>query len=274
MTDVIQDGLARSPLQGYVDPNHFHPSPSHAEALARLHYLVEQHLRIGALLGPAGSGKSMLLARLAGELASADRRVLHASLLGLDPRELLAELAAQLQLNPRPGTSTMELWRAVTDRLKEHKYQRIATAVLLDDADEAPPETLAAVCRLAEMDATEEARLTIILAVQANGAARLPRRLLERAALRVDVEPWEREDTLEFLTQAVEQLRALDSAGDAPREAFTDEAIDKLHELSGGLPRRVSQLAQWSLLAGAGLGLEQVDDETVASAAEQLGVAI
>ena len=268
----MQDGLNHSPIHGHIDPSLFYPSPAHEEALARLHYLVEQHLRLGVLLGDAGSGKSMLLAKLADDLSSVDRHLAKISMLGLSAGEFLFELATQLDASPAAGASDIQLWRAIGDRLKQYRYEQHSIVVLLDDAHEGTEQTMAAVCRLTEIDACEEARLTILMAAQSNAMGKLPARLLERASLRIDVEPWEREDTLEFLTHAVEQLRALDATGDAPLEAFSDAAVDKLHELSGGIPRRVGQLAQWALLAGAGLGLEQVDDETVASAAEELGV--
>ena len=266
-----------SPLHGHLDPASFHPSPSHEEALARLHYLVEQHLRIGVVLGEAGSGKSLLLAKLASDLRTSGRKVVHFSLLGMEVGEALREVAVQLQLSPVTTETTASLWRAVSDRLKEHKYLKQDTVVLLDDADEADPETLNAVCRLSELDASEAARLTLVVASQSHALTRLPARLLQRAALRIDVEPWEQQDTLEFLTHAVEQLRAMDESEMAddevvPEAVFSEDAVARLHALSGGLPRRVGQLAQWSLLAGAGMGLTQVDEDTVVSAAEELGL--
>ncbi len=269
---MTQNQPQQSPISGHVDAANYHPSPAHEEALARLHYLVEQHLRVGILLGEAGSGKSMLLAKLAAEAVSPNRRVLRLSLLGLEAEEMLTALATQLQLNPQPATTPPALWRSISDRLKEFQFQQHSTVILLDDVHEATSDTLAAICRLVEMNATEQARVTIIAAAQSSSVAKLPRRLLDRASLRVDVEPWEMQDTLEFLTHAVEQLRAIDGAEEVADEVFTEDAVAKLHELSGGIPRRVSQLASWALLAGAGLGLESVDDETVETAAEELGV--
>ena len=43
-------------------------SPVHAEALARLDFLCESKSRFGLLLGPAGSGKSTVLAEFAKRL--------------------------------------------------------------------------------------------------------------------------------------------------------------------------------------------------------------
>ena len=271
------NALSRSPIHGHLELAHFFHSPTHEEALARLHYLAEQHLRLGILLGEPGSGKSLLLTKFASELRSHQRHIVQLSLLGKDVTESLAEIAAQLHVSLGDSPALPALWRSISDRLKEHKYLQHDTIILLDDIHEASPETLTAICRLAETDPTEEARLTIVAAAHLDSLSKLPARLLERAALRVDVEPWERQDTIDFLIHAVEQLRSMDgsdlSADELlPSQVFTEDAASKLHELSGGLPRRVSQLAQWALLAGAGMGMETVDDETVASAAEELGL--
>ncbi len=273
MTAIQQQGnLSGSPLSGHIDPRHFHPSPTHHEALARLHYLVEQHLRIGVLRGPAGCGKTMLLGRLCSELDPITHCFVNFSLLGLDLHDFLVQLAEGLFLNPRTDTPTVELWRKILDRLAEHRRQQWTTVLLWDNAHEAAPQVLAAISRLAEHDASLEARLTMILTADSRHVARLGERLLDRCALRVDVEPWEPEDTIEFLQHAIGCMQRLDDGDDQPSSFFTPEAMERLHAISGGIPRRVGQLAQWSLLAGAGLGMKQVDEETVAAAAEELGV--
>ena len=106
---TMHSGLNQSPIHGYINPAQFYPSPAHEEALARLHYLVEQHLRLGVLLGGVGSGKSMLLAKLASDLHAADRHVARISLLGLSSEEFLYHLAVQLQACPASPASALQL---------------------------------------------------------------------------------------------------------------------------------------------------------------------
>ena len=59
-----------------------------------------------------------------------------------------------------------------------------------------------------------------------------------------------------------------------PRISKIASATTRLYELSCGVPRRVAQLADLALLAGAGLELEQVDAATVESAYQELGVLV
>ncbi len=258
-------GLTKSPFRDCLDPQFFYQSPTHEEALARLHFLVEQRRRLGVLMGPSGSGKSLLLEVFAGQLRRSGRPVARVNLLGVEPNEMLSLLAAGFQRNTAPSDSPANLWRAVTDRIAEYRYQRLEAIILLDDADRAGKEVLAQVTRLALHDPTPESRLTIVLAGHRERMGHLGERLLELAELRIDVEPWEQSDTADFLSASLAQ---------AGRRSplFDDPAIARLHELSHGIPRRVTQLADLSLLAGAGKELEQIDAEVVESVYHELGV--
>ena len=258
-------GLRESPFRNCLDPRFFYQSPTHDEALARLHFLVEQRRRLGVLLGVAGSGKSMLLEVFAKQLRRVGTPAAKLSLQGVTADEFLCLLAVALQLNPRPGASRAVLWRMVTDRLIEYRYQRLSTAVLLDDADTADEQVLSQVGRLAAFDLSAQSRLTIVLTAQPDRLRRLGTRLLELAELRVDVEPWQQSETADYLGTSLAR---------AGRQSpvFDDPAVTRLHELSHGIPRRVSQLADLSLLAGAGAELSEIGAEVVESVYEELGL--
>ena len=90
--------------------------------------------------------------------------------------------------------------------------------------------------------------------------------LLELAELRVDLEPWEPTDTRQYIESSLAQAGSMEAI-------FDDSAVSRLHELSGGIPRRVAQLADLALLAAAGRDLRQVDADLVESVYHELGVA-
>lgn len=258
-------GLRESPFRTCLDPRFFYESPTHEEALARLHFLVDEHRRLGLLLGEAGSGKSLLLEVFAGQMRRQGRAVANLNLLGRAPEELLWSLAAALGLAPNRSCSPAALWRMLEDRLDEHRYQQIETVVLLDDAEEASPELLAQVARLAALKYGPDSRLTIILTAGRTSVSRLGTRLLELAELRIDVEPWGSSETKGYLH------RSLAQAG-RQQPAFDETAVRRLHELAHGIPRRVTQLAELALLAGADRQLDRVNADTVESVYRELGV--
>lgn len=258
-------GMNEPPFRGCLDPRFYYQSPTHEEALARLHFLVEQRRRLGLLLGPSGSGKSLLLEIFAQQLRQSGRPVATVNLLGVEPAEMLCLLAGGLDLNLDPSGPAAGLWRSVTDRLAEYRYQQLETVVLLDDADRAAGAVLDQVTRLAQYDPSPASRLTMVLAGQRERMGRIGHELLDLAELRIDLDPWEQPDTEAFLSSSLAQ---------AGRESsvFADPAVARLHELSQGIPRRVSQLADLALLAAAGEDLEQVGADVVESVYHELGV--
>src|SRR5260221_3320314 len=195
-------GLTEAPFRGAFDARFFYESPTHEEALARLQFLVEQRQRLGLLLGETGTGKSMLLEVFARHLRPNGSQVANISLAGADLREFLWLIAAELGLNPSVRDDPFRLWRGVLDRLTENRYQQLDTVLLLDDANEATTAVLDHVVRLAQFDSTSTGRLTVLLAANDNGVGRLTLRLLELADLRIDLDPWEPVDTVQYVTAA------------------------------------------------------------------------
>lgn len=258
-------GLRETPFRSSLDPRFFYQSPTHEEALARLHFLVDDQRRLGLLLGGAGSGKSLVLEVFARQLRRSGRQIANINLLGIDPAELLWLVAAELGACPARGEELGRLWRLTIDRISENRYQQLDTVILLDDVDEASGEVLDQVVRLAQCDSSAAARLTIVLAGSTDRLGRLGTRLLELAELRIDIDRWEPSDTAGYLNSSLAQ------AG-RKQPAFGEQAMLRLHELCNGVPRRVNQLANLALLAGAGRELKQIDAETVEAVYQELGV--
>lgn len=258
-------GLDDTPFKTRLDPRFFYQSPTHEEALARLHFLVEQERRLGLLMGGEGSGKSFLLEIFAAEMRKAGHAVACFNLLGVQPTEFLWLLASEFRLNAERELPIPLLWRMVTDRLAEYRYQQLKAVVLLDDADRASPEVLTQVARLAQADLSPDSQMTIVLTGRPRHIGRLSESLLERAELRIDLDPWQPDDTEDFLVSLLAQ------AG-RKEPVFAPPAVTRLHELAQGIPRRISQLADLALLAGAGRNLDQIDVDTVESVYHELGV--
>jgi len=245
-------GLAHTPFRAGLDPKDYYPSPTHEEALARLRYLVEAHRRLGVLFGPAGSGKSLLLAYVADQLSWQGRAVALVSLLGLEPTELLWRIGLCWGLNPAWPQSPPAIWQMLTDRLVEYRYQQIEAVVLLDDAGQARPDVLCQVERLLRLADILDTWLTVVLTARNDELGALGSSLLELVDLRMELEAWQFDDTRAYLTTQLKRAGCREPV-------FTASAIERLQLLSGGSPRRIVQLADLALLAGAGEGSPQID---------------
>ncbi len=258
-------GFRKSPFASGLDARGFYQSANHEEVLARLHFLVDQPKRLGLLLGESGVGKSLVLDVFARQKRTPTRQVVTLSLLGTSPEEFLWQLAVRLGRDVSVRDSQFQIWRSLADQFAEIRYQRMGTVLLLDDADEASSDVLLQVARVAQIDPSSSARLTIVLAGRALRIGRFGRRLLDLAELRIDLEPWNEQDTLAYLRWAIAQ------AG-RTKPLFTPEAMRQIHASSEGIPRGVKQLADMALVAGAGSELELIDADVIESVFSELGV--
>lgn len=257
-------GLQFSPF-GNTTPLAGTSLPGCDEALARLQYLVDQRGRVGLLLGAAGTGKTTLLRRF----CDVSRRGgLVASLIGgrgCDERSLLNQLIRDWQVSAASELKNADLWDLLADRLVELRYEQTACLVALDDADLVAEPARRPFERLLHLATTAQTQLTLLLTSTLEGAANIGQEWLDQVELRIDLTPWSEDETAAHVAQCLYR------SGSA-QPIFTDEAIAVLHELSGGIPRKVDQIAQLALLAGAGQELEEIDAVTLAEAYQELGV--
>lgn len=252
-------GLEKPPFPaGTAEPVFFAGLPQQ-EASARLRFLVHNQRRLGLVLGKAGWGKSLLLELFAEECVRENWQVARLNLLGLSVREFQWELAVELHAGPRSDDDSLRLTRRLEERLQQNHLQGDRAVLLLDDADQAGVDVLTQLVRLVQLPANRAGNLTLVLAANPAQVNRLGSRLLDLVDLRVDLEPWDAEDTAGFL-----QL-ALVAAG-ADRPIFDEAALAEIHRLSGGVPRLVNRLADYALVAGSSAGLELIDEETIAAA--------
>jgi type II secretory pathway predicted ATPase ExeA len=253
-------GFSRSPFAPAAGSAAVASSPVHGEALARLEFLLESQSRFGLLLGPAGSGKSLVLAQFAERAARRGALVAAASALVPAEGQLFAAAADGWQFDDLYGGAAA--CQAIANRLRELSLENLSAVLLIDDLDRAGSDTAGIIEWLVNLP---DVPLTVVAAARADSAARISPRLLEQAALRIDLTSWNEEETRDYLASS------LASAGRI-QPAFDEAATRRLVELSGGIPRRVNRLAELALVAGAGQQLARIDRRTVEAVMEELSV--
>jgi type II secretory pathway predicted ATPase ExeA len=251
--------LTESPFRTLLDVDRFYPSANHDEALARLEYLVDARRRLGVLLGESGVGKSLLLRVARERLVRKGCAVATIDTVGVGTRDLLWQLAAALGAAPRDSSDMVHLWRLVADRIAENRLQQTSTVLLVDDAGQAGPDVMMQLVRLARLDATPDARWTIVLAAELQQAARWSESLRELVDLRIDLEPWSEADTIGYLQTTLVEAGRFDPV-------FDDDALAAIYDLTGGVPRRVLRLAELALISGAAARVEKIDAALVHAA--------
>lgn len=255
-------GLNHSPFAG-GDSAQFFAGEGQTEALARLRYVAEAR-RHALLVAGRGVGKTALLRQFAESRRYDGLQTAMISLAGLSPREFLWQTAAQLSLSPRTSDDAVQLFRRLTDHGAAVGWGADrATALLLDDADQAGADVRQQLQRLVNLAGGATPWLTVVLAATPSGARRLGDELLDALDLRIELEPWSEPEMVGYIQHAL-----LEAGAEQP--IFDDEALGAMHALSDGVPRKINRLADHALLGGAAEGHDSIDAAMIEAAHDAL----
>jgi len=244
-------------------------TPSHEEATARLQFVVEHGSRLGLLLGESGSGKTTLLESFHDELRGAGCLTAVINVAGLSAEELLHAIAAKLRTPVENDWNLFQLWRALNDRFTELRFLREQAVILIDDAGLASTDVLMHLYRLAQSEPAASARLSIIFAATKSSLPRVGKHLLELVDLKIELPSWSTTET-RALVEATGAAQAKASGGRSLR--FSAAAIERLQQLSGGMPRSIVRLADLARLAAGADNGDTVDVETIEGVFEELSM--
>ena len=262
---MVRDPLqfTTAPFDGAVDPASFFYGATQEEALARLEWLLEQRQRCGLVVAAEGLGKSHLAAMAARRLGRLGAEVAILSLRGLPEGEWLDMLLGRLPLDPGSRAEPIRSLLKLENRLRENTLMERPTVLILDDIDAAPADARDGSAWLATAGEPRFSSTLVVGTCTPAGLARVPEAIRQRAAVRIEIEPWSAADVADYVAQGLAR------AGADP-EAFTPAAVATLGRFSAGVPRLTCRLAHLAAVAAAGEGLERVEAATVERAWREL----
>jgi len=252
-------GLSANPFLTSNQKPLFHASEPHDEALSRLLYLAENQRRFGLLIGPAGTGKSLLLNVLAGEVGRETHHVASLDTVGLSSHELLWQVAVALRLAPSNTISRWALWRMIDDHVSALGQSGIHWLLLIDHLERADPDCLPLLERLLHRSPS----VTVVASVRTSGLAAISPVLCELSELRIELLALDRNQTEEYINGLLSQCGC-------QTQPFTSSAIDSIFRHSAGIPRGINRLCDLSLLAGMSEDNQTINENIVESAAYEL----
>lgn len=258
-------GFEVKPFSKTPDPRFLYMSPGHREALARLEYAVEES-ELALLTGEIGCGKTTLSRALMDRVG--DRfRFCYVINPRLSADELLRVIAAGLEVTD-PSLKKDQLLSEITDALFRLHCDGKIPVVVIDEAQLIPGRELFDEIRLlTNFQLDDKNLISVILMGQPELRTTLTQSVYEpfrqRISLQFHLLPLDLEETQEYL-----DFR-LTAAGGAPG-LFAPDAVQRIFELSGGVPRRINTLATHALLAGFGRDAAWIDADLVDEAAGEL----
>jgi putative secretion ATPase (PEP-CTERM system associated) len=259
-------GLAERPFQLTPDARYWYESRTHKKAMAYLGYGLAQGEGFIVITGEIGAGKSTLAAHL---LATIDRERLNAiSLVStqVEGDDMLRLAASGLGLETG-GVMKAQLLDRIEQRLREEASKGKRTLLIVDEAQNLPVSALEELRMLSNFTSQGRALIQIFLLGQPEFRDRVAsddslEQLRQRVIATHHLEPMEANEVEPYL------VHRLAVAGWQGRPGFEPEAFASLYRHSGGVPRKLNQLASRLFLYAVVEQLETIgggDVEAVAA---------
>jgi len=231
------------------------PTAALEQARQTLVRKIERGEGPGLVVGPAGSGKSLLLQVLAQHFRGRFLVALLASSRLCTRRALLQNILFELKL-PYREMDEGELRLSLIDHLEPRTGGGDGLLLLVDEAHTLPLRLLEEIRLLTNLVKSGESRVRLVLAGSMVLEERLASPKLEsfhqRIAARCYLQPMTRDETIYYVQEQVRR------AGGLPELIFTSDALRAIHTATDGIPRLVNQVCDHALLLASLGGHKQL----------------
>jgi putative secretion ATPase (PEP-CTERM system associated) len=254
-------GLTGRPFQLTPDARFWYETATHRKAMAYLGYGLAQGEGFVVVTGDIGAGKTTLVGHLTGMLDPAALNVITIVSTAIPADDLLRIVATGLGVDPS-GLAKAQLLTAIERGLHAVARSGRRTLLIVDEAQALPVDALEELRMLSNFQAGGHALLQILLLGQPefrerlHGSERLEQ-LRQRVIAIHHLEPMEPHEVSDYIAHR------LTVVGWRGRPDFADDAFEALYLGSGGVPRRLNQLAGRVMLHAAIEGLEMIDGRVV-----------
>ena len=259
-------GLTERPFSIAPDPQYLYMSSRHREAMAHLSYGLSQGGCFIVLTGEVGTGKTTLCRNLLADLPdNVDvALILNAN---INEIELLQTLSDELGIEYDQSSSQKQLLDNLNQHLLSTFAQNRHTVLIIDEAQLLSRDVLEQIRLLTNLETTKSKLLQIILIGQPELNDLLARddlrQLAQRITARYHLDALRSSEIEEYVN-----FRLGVAGGKQP--LFSRQALNKLHSLTKGIPRKINVLADHALLAAYSKNQSVVDVKTIRTAASDV----
>ncbi|MEX1033990.1 MAG: AAA family ATPase [Cellvibrionaceae bacterium] len=258
-------GFSREPFDIAPNADFLYLSKAHKKAFTYLSYALWNKDTFTLLTGEIGAGKTILLQHLL-KTMPATAQVLTIYQTQLTPYELLYVIAEQLKLVSGQDVPKPKLFQLLNDYIRQSKKNIV---IVVDEAQSFSRETLEELRLLAGIDIfNAKTNVNIILCGQPELKSIVEggslEQLNQRIKLRFHLSPLDFEETKEYIRYRVNK------AGQK-LEIFTLDAVKRMYEFTGGVPRLINVLADTALTCGYADGFYAISSRQIDEARGELG---
>lgn len=239
--------LKKEPFHVTPDPEFLFLSPSHKAALRALVYGVEERQGFVALLGEVGLGKTTILRSYLERVDQSQLKPIHLIHPNLSFRELLHTLCQECGLEGTTENIAETITRLHHVLIGEYQQGR-NVALLVDEAQHMPLETLEQLLLLSNLETSTQKLLQIVLVGQPEFEAKLNaqalRQLKQRLVIRATIVPLTAEESRDYILYRLAKVRLADNP------IFTRGALQAIITQAQGIPRVLNTLCTNALIQG------------------------
>jgi type II secretory pathway predicted ATPase ExeA len=238
--------------------------PGQAIETARLNLVrcIERAAGCGLIIGPTGTGKTLLCQVLAEQFRNSMIPVLLSNVCVKSRKDLLQAILFEVNL-PYQNRYEGELRLSLTDFLSPEN-DREAMLLIVDEAHALPLKAFEELRLLTNLVRGGIARVRLVLA----GSPALEERLADPRLASLSQRTVARGYLGSFTNvETCQYVRAQTAAaGGDPAGLWTDEALQAVHRKTDGVPRLINQLCDHTLLMAAASNTRRLDEQHVEEA--------
>ncbi|HAJ27548.1 MAG TPA: hypothetical protein DCG53_09955 [Syntrophus sp. (in: bacteria)] len=245
------------PFENVPDPDFMYYSPEHEEALVRLLYAVKRMKGAALLTGEIGSGKTTLSRVFIQQLPEKEFDIGLITNPSLNALDFIKEVHYQLGLDSDSNSKT-DLLVILNNHLLENLNKGKSTLLIIDEAQLIFGETFEEIRLLLNFQMNDRFLMTFLLIGQPElrDMIREYKQLDQRIAIRYHLNPLTKSETANY-------IRFRLSKTGCNREIFTEKAYDAIYQYSGGIPRKINNVCDLSLLIGFSLKAQEIDEPLI-----------
>lgn len=256
-------GLTQPPFRITPDTSQFFSGALRGAILQALEYAILNGEGIIKIVGEVGTGKTMLC-RLLEERLSDRLEIVYLGNPSLSPSDILYAIAMEMGLLLPPEATHLQLIQLLHQALLKRHAKGHQVVVFIEEAQGMPIKTLEEIRLLSNLETSQHKLLQLVLFGQPelDQNLLLPeiRQLKERITQNFHLPPFNRKDVAAYLHFRMKNV------GYRGPEVFNAAAVRAIARSSRGLVRRVSILADKSLLAAFSKGSHLVKASHVRAA--------